>query len=267
MKRLLYFLVLCLVLDGLHVTVAQKPTKPSKVRKAMAVEQPAATGQQPADTNRQPAADATLPFKGTIQYKIAYESTQIPAEQLAAQPASATVKMTDTKLLMDTKVIKSVFNADDHLVYNMMNLSGIGLGKFVIVKTAAEMRDTSEMQDYELKPTDETKHIFGYTARKATGSWQTPEAEVHFELWYVEHFCPEFFHLIKPSFINLNGFPLEYTMSLKSQGGLTLKTSFTVEKMQYGEIEPSVFNIPAAYRQLTEAELQHMLEDLASALE
>lgn len=260
MKRLLYFLALCLVLNGLPMAVAQKAGKQTKARKAVATEQPAATIPQ------QPVANASLPFKGTIQYKIAYESTMIPAEQLAAQPTSAIVKMTDTKMLMDTKVVKSIFNADDRLAYNMLNLSGIGLGKFVIIKTAAEMRDTADIRDYVLQPTDETKNIFGYTARKAVGSWQTPEAEVDFELWYVERFCPDFFHLIQPSFIHLSGFPLEYTMNLKSDE-LTVKTSFTVEKMQYGEIEPTVFNIPAAYRQVTEAELQQMLDELSSAFE
>lgn len=261
MKRLLYFLALCSVLNGLPMAVAQKAAKHTKARKAVAAEQPAATIPQPS------TAELTLPFKGTIQYKITYESTQIPAEQLAAQPASAIVKMTDTKMLMDTKVVKSIFNADDRLAYNMLNLSGIGLGKFVILKTEAEMRDTADIRDYVLQPTDETKNIFGYTARKAVGSWLTPEAEVHFELWYVENFCPDFFHLIQPSFIQLNGFPLEYTMSMKNGEELTLKTGFTVEKMQYGEIEPTVFNVPAAYRQVTEAELQQMLEELSSAFE
>lgn len=213
------------------------------------------------------AQEAVKPFKGTIQYKIAYESAQIPAEQLAAQPSSAVVKITDTKMLMDTKVAKAIFNADENRSYNLINLSGMGLGKYVIIETAEEMRDTTEMQNYVLQPTDETKAIQGYTAKKAVGSYLTPQAEMTFEVYYVEGFCPAFFNLIEGSFIGLDGFPLEYTITMKSVQGITMTTTFTTESLQYGETDPKTFNIPKSYQKVSEAELQQIVEEFMSAFE
>lgn len=213
------------------------------------------------------AQKAEKPFKGTIQYKIAYESDQVPAEQLAAQPSSAIVKITDTKMLMDTKVAKAVFNADENRSYNLINLSGMGLGRYVIIETADEMRDTAEKRNYVLTLTDETKTIHGYTAKKAMGSYLTPQAEMSFVVYYVENFCPAFFNLVEGSFIGLDGFPLEYTVTMKSVQGITMTTTFTPESLQYGETDPKAFNIPKSYQKVSEAELQQMLEEFMSAFE
>lgn len=213
------------------------------------------------------AQDARLPFKGTIRYKIAYESEQIPAEQLAAQPASAVIKLSDTKLLMDTKATKTILNADENRSYTLINLAGMGLGKYVITETAEEMRDTSDMQNYVLTPTDETKSIHGYTAKKAVGSYRTPQAEMTFEVYYVENFCPAFFNLIESSFIGLDGFPLAYTVRMRSVQGVTMSTAFTVEAMTYEEPDTKGFNIPKSYQTISESELQRIVEEFMSAFE
>lgn len=266
MKRIVCMVALCVAIVLPQAGQAQKVRKNAKVRKTAAIENQATAAETmpaaPADTFR-----AVLPFRGTIRYDIHYESPDIPAEQLSAQPASAIVKILDTKMLLDTKVTKTIFNADENRAYNLINLSAMGLGRYQLTETAEDMRDTSEKQNYVLRPTDETKPIFGYTAKKAVGSYTSPEAEVTFEVWYVEHFCTPFFNLMENSFIDLDGFPLEYELSMHSVQGIRMTTRFSVRELQYGDTDAAAFHIAKSYQTVSEAELQQILEDFMSAFE
>lgn len=213
------------------------------------------------------AQEAVKPFKGTIQYKISYESN-LPAEELALMPQSAEIKISDTKLLMSTEAAKAILNADENRAYNLLNLSRIGLGKYVIMETLDEMRDTGDVRNYMLKPTGETKTIHGYTAKQAVGSYQTPQADMSFEIYYVEDFCPAFFNYVEGSFIGLEGFPLAYSVTMKNHmQDVTVKTVFTPESLQYGETDPKTFNIPKAYQTVSEDELRQMVEEFMSSFE
>ncbi|MDE6113044.1 MAG: hypothetical protein K2G46_06550 [Bacteroidales bacterium] len=217
--------------------------------------------------SRVAAQEAVKPFKGTIQYKITYES-DLSAEELAQMPQSAEIKISDTKLLMSTEVAKAILNADENRAYNLLNLSRIGLGKYVIMETLDEMRDTGDVRNYVLKPTGEMKTIHGYMAKQAIGSYQTPQADMSFEIYYVEDFCPAFFNYVEGSFIGLEGFPLAYSVTMKNHmQDVTLKTVFTPESLQYGEIEPKTFNIPKTYQTVKEDELRQMVEEFMSAFE
>ncbi|MDE6440997.1 MAG: hypothetical protein K2K51_08285, partial [Bacteroidales bacterium] len=176
--------------------------------------------------------------------------------------------ISDTKLLMSTEVAKAILNAEENRAYNLLNLSHIGLGKYVIVETLDEMQDTGDVRNYALKPTGETKTIHGYTAKRAIGSYQTPQADMSFEIYYVEDFCPAFFNYVEGSFIGLDGFPLAYSVTMKNHmQDVTVKTVFTPEKLQYGDIDPKAFNIPKAYQAVTEDELRQMVEEFMSAFE
>ena len=213
------------------------------------------------------AQEAVKPFQGTIQYKITYES-DLPAEELAQMPQSAEIKISDTKLLMNTEAAKAILNAEENRAYNLLNLSRIGLGKYVIVETLDEMRDTGDVRNYVLKTTGETKTIHGYTAKRAVGSYETPQADMSFEIYYVEDFCPAFFNYVEGSFIGLEGFPLAYSVTMKNHmQDVTVKTVFTPESLQYGTTDPKAFNIPKAYQTVTEDELRQMVEEFMSAFE
>lgn len=217
------------------------------------------------DLGRVSAQEAVKPFKGTIQYKITYESN-LSDEELAQMPQSAEIKISDTKLLMSTEAATAILNADENRAYNLLNLSRIGLGKYVIIETLEDMRDTTDVRNYVLKPTGETKTLHGYTAKQAVGSYQTPQADMSFEIYYVENFCPAFFNYVEGSFIGLEGFPLAYSVTMKNHmQNVTVKTVFTPQSLQYGETDPKAFNIPKAYQIVSEDELRQMVEEFMSA--
>ena len=273
MKQLFVWGGLMLSLALLSPATAQKSTQKNATQKPAATKSSppkSTTAAKNMTTTAQSSAaqkEGVLPFKGTIEYKVEYKTADnqpmpVPAE---AQPNTATVQISDTKLLMDAGAIKTILNTDEKRAYNLLNYTGMGIGKYVITATEEELRNMEGMTNYVYNPTGEVKTILGYRVKKATGSFSTPQASMSFEVWYVENFCHPFLNLVKNMFIGIQGFPLEYTMTMKTEHGYSEVVTYTVNKMTYGALDPKIFNIPAGYQRVTETELHKIMEDYMSA--
>ena len=242
-------------------TTQKTATKSSTTQKSTTTGKNAAVIAQKSDVQK----EGILPFKGTIEYKVAYKAGNQPMPVSAnAQPGTATVQISDTKLLMEAGAIKTILNADEKRAYNLLNYTDMGISKYVITATEEELRNVEGMTNYVYTPTGEVKTILGYRVKKATGSFSTPQASMSFEVWYVENFCHPFLNLVKNMFIGIQGFPLEYTMTMKTSQGYEETVVFTVDKITYGETAPKTFNIPSGYQRVTETELKKIMDDYMS---
>lgn len=209
-----------------------------------------------------------VPFKGTIKYKISHQSEQLDAATLAQQPQQSVVKISDTKLLVDNQAAKIVLDATEKKVYSLINLSQMGLGKYVVAETEEDLKNIKNMSDYIVTPTEETKVVQGYTTKKTIGSYITPEATVSFEAYCIKGLCPDFFRNIDNSFIKLDGFPLEYVMTIKNNAnGMTIKSTSTIESMTVETIDPKEFVIAKSYKATTQDELRKIIEEYMQAFQ
>lgn len=267
MKQICIWGGLILSLALFSPATAQKTTqKTTAATKSSATQKSTTTGKNAATAQKSDVQkEGILPFKGLIEYKVEYKVGNQPMPiPTNAQPGTATVQISDTKLLMEAGAIKTILNADEKRAYNLLNYTDMGISKYVITATEEELRNVEGMTNYVYNPTGEVKTILGYRVKKATGSFSTPQTSMSFEVWYVENFCPPFFNLVKNMFVGIQGFPLEYTMTMKTIQGYEETVVFTVDKITYGETDPKTFNIPSGYQRVTEAELKKIMDDFMS---
>lgn len=267
MKQICIWGGLILSLALLSPAMAQKTTQKPAATKSSTTQKSATTAKNATATAQKSTAqkEGVLPFKGTIEYKVEYKTGEIPMMPTEAKPSTATVQISDTKLLMDAGPIKSILNADEKRSYNLLNYTAMGIGKYVLAITEDELRHIPGITNYVFNTTNETKTILGYKAQKSVGSFTTPQASLSFEVWCVDKFCHPFFNLVKNMFVGIESFPLEYTMTMRTPQGYEETVIFTVSKMNYGNLDAQLFMIPRDYKRVTEAELQKIMEDFMSS--
>ncbi|MCH5243575.1 MAG: hypothetical protein J1F29_01610 [Lentimicrobiaceae bacterium] len=205
-----------------------------------------------------------LPFTGTVQYRIAYESETVPAEQLAQQPAIAKLQMALDKVIFSMAENKILADANTHQVHTLVNLSAYGLGKYHLLQNEAELQEQfAELSDIKIEPTEETKNIFGYTAKLVKGGYKAGNTPIAIDIWIVENFCDQFFVSVTQAEIpGLQGFPLEYTVKTPD-----MTMTFTAHKLTYEELSPKTFNIPSSYKASTKEQMQKDLMEFMQQMQ
>lgn len=210
------------------------------------------------------AQDAAA-FEGTIQYRISYESPLIPQEQLAQQPQIATLRILGAKAIFSMAEQKVLADASTQELHTLVNLSSMGIGKYHIVETQAELQQESEQaQNITTEKTGETKTIFGYTANLTKVSYKEGSTSVEMEVWSVDGFCDPFLnHASQAGGIKgLDGFPLEYTLKTPD-----MTMTFTVHKLTPETVNEKYFNIPSSYKASTKEEMQKELQEVMRAFQ
>lgn len=210
------------------------------------------------------AQDAKLPFTGTVQYRIAYESEMASKEQLAQQPAIATLRMGLEKAVFSMAEQKALADATTKEVHSLINLSSMGLGKYHMLETEAELQQEIEsMQNVKIETTEETKNIFGYTAKLIKGSYKEGNIAIEMDIWCVEGFCQPFLaNATQANLPGLPGFPLEYTVKTPD-----MSMAFTVHKLTNEEVNPKYFNIPSAYKASTKEQMQKDIMEFMQSMQ
>lgn len=211
------------------------------------------------------AQEAKLPFEGTIQYRIAYESPLIPQEQLAQQPQVATLRVLGEKALFSMAEQKVLADASTKELHTLVNLSAMGIGKYHIVETQAELQEESDQtQNIKVEKTSDTKTIFGYTAHLTKVSYKEGNTSVEMDVWSVDGFCDPFLnHASQAGGIkDMEGFPLEYTLKTPD-----MTMAFTVHKLTSEIVNEKYFNIPSSYKASTKEEMQKDIQEVMRAFQ
>ncbi|MCM1169685.1 MAG: hypothetical protein NC324_07085 [Bacteroides sp.] len=210
------------------------------------------------------AQQAVLPFTGTVQYSIAYESPIIPQEQLAQQPQIASLRMAADKAVFSMAEQKALADATTKEVHSLINLSSMGLGKYHMVETEAELQQQmQEMQNVKVEETEETKTIFGYTAKLTKAAYKEGNTSVEMEIWTVENFCDPFLSRATQGEVpGLKGFPLEYKVKTPD-----MTVNFTVRKLTNEEVNPKYFSIPSSYKASTKEQMQKDIQEFMQSMQ
>ena len=205
----------------------------------------------------------TLPFAGTIQYRISYSSDIIPSEQLAQSPQVASLRINATKAIFSMGEEKTLADAETKTVYSLINLSQLGLGKYRIESTEADLNDAMP-QDLTLEATGNTKEIFGYKAQEMQCQTKLQGATVEMKIWCVADFCDPFLiHASQAGVPGLEGrFPLEYTIATPD-----ISMTFSVHKLSPEEVNPKYFNIPASYKSSTKEKMAADIQEVMQAMQ
>lgn len=205
-----------------------------------------------------------LPFTGTVQYRIAYESEIVPKEQLAQQPQIATLRMSADKAVFSMAEQKALADASTKELHSLVNLSSMGLGKYHMVETEAKLQQQmEEMKGVELEETEETKLISGYTAKLSKASYKEGNTSIEMDIWTVENFCnPFLMNATQANLPGLQGFPLEYTIKTPD-----MSLTFTVHKLSNEEVNPKYFNIPSSYKASTEEEMKKDIQEFMQSMQ
>lgn len=210
------------------------------------------------------AQDAVLPFAGTIQYRIAYESSVVPSAQLAQQPQIATLRVLGLKAIFSMGESKELADATTKEVHTLVNLSAMGLGKYHLTTTEAELNeDLKELNNIKLESTEETKLISGYTAKLSKASLKEGNTSIEMDIWAVEGFCDPFLvNATQANLPGLKGFPLEYTIKTPE-----ITMTFNVNKLTKEEVNPKYFNIPSSYKASNKEEMQKDIQEFMQSMQ
>lgn len=196
--------------------------------------------------------------EGHVKYKVDVASDDPEMAMAVSMMQGTTLELffKDKKSRADISMgalmtMKTITDAESEKVLLLM--SGM-MGNKAVTGTFADLEDEEEKKpEYDVKLTDETKDIAGYTCKKGT---MTDEEGNELEFWYTEEVK---FESRGQSMMNdqIPGFPMEFAAN---QNGMVM--TFTVEtfnKELSGTVE-EVFGmaIPDGYEEMTFDDLKQM---------
>ena len=192
-------------------------------------------------------AQKKAPFTGTIVYNITVQGN-VSDEAKMMLPSEMIMKISPDKLSQvmhsDMMDIKTIFDASTKVSNTMMDMMG---QKMSIKKTAVQLTDEQKKKGttMTIKPSGEVKIIAGHKCRRAIVSMKSNKSTVQtFDTYYTEDIDISKYNFGN-TFPNVNGLPLEFSMS---QGPFSLK--LTAKSIKKENIAASEFAIPSDYKQV-----------------
>lgn len=200
-------------------------------------------------------AFAQKSFEGKIVYEMSFPGMEIPPDQAAMMPKEMVIMIKNKKSRVEMQMGMgmnqiTISDGDKKEATMLMDMMG---NKMAIKMTEADMKKKSEKEgpEPEVKQTNETKTIAGYSCKKAiiTGKGKDGE-EYTMPVWYTEELGAN------PQWNNsqmkgIKGVMLEYEMK---QQGMGMK--FTAKTVSKESVPDSKFVVPDGYKQMTMEEFQ-----------
>lgn len=192
-------------------------------------------------------------FEGKVVYDIKLPATLDPQMKMM-MPKEAVGYFKDGKVRMETQAAMgmtttSIANSKSGESVVLMNVMG---SKYAIKGSGDDKEEKEMMERTEVKFSDSTKTVAGYTCKKALVTFTTKETneKVNMNLWYTQDIKASNKHISGPMG-KIDGFILEYSFS---QQGIDMLFSASAVTKQ--PVEESLFTVPADYKFMTQEELK-----------
>jgi GLPGLI family protein len=200
------------------------------------------------------SAQGAKSFKGSVVYTLTYTGN-IDAATLAQQPKMITVSILDHKQKMNMSLgpvsIDVISDGDKKESITLIDM--MGQKKYYKTAQAEIESEMAEAGAPEIKYSDETKTVAGYTCKKAEYTTKDKEGETNVTvIYYTEDLGSEALNY-GTNFQGLKGFPLEYVITQKD-----IVTTFAATEVKKGKVKDTDFMIPSDYIELTAEEKAQM---------
>ncbi len=186
---------------------------------------------------------------GKIEYEISFPNADLPAEQLAMMPSEAVVYFSDQLSRTEMKMGMGVNMVTIHSAKQVVMLMDI-MGKKIAIKQPADDQTggKNKKKKADIKITDETKQIAGYTCKKAIVSGEQIE---HMSIWFTDQIQSS--NSWNDELEGLKGTALEF--DLKTDQMTMHMMAQAVSNERPG---PSLFVVPSDYKEMSQDELKSL---------
>jgi len=200
------------------------------------------------------------PFTGKIAYSISYEGKQVADVPEGMLPTSMAMYIGDgfTKSVLFTGMGKQIVisNIGKKTKTTLIDMMG---QQFAIESNFEEIhKEMDREKDAEVKVTDETKEIAGYTCKKMILTFKNDKGETKSEnfAWFTEELevNPEM-NFDQKYFKDVKGVMMEYEMDMEND----MIMKFTATEVEKKKVPSKDFDIPEEYKKVTREELMNSL--------
>jgi GLPGLI family protein len=192
-----------------------------------------------------PKASTDNNFEGIVTYSMTVDNPQAAA-MMQGSSIKVYVKGNKSKAIADMGMYKRITFMDHNSAEDPITLVE-AMGNKYQLKNDKTKKDEKTP---DIKYTDETKQIAGYTCHKAEITMTDEQGQsITSVVYYTEDI------ISGPSksgaFKGLKGFPMEY--NIKTQG---MTMSFSATKVDKQSVSEDTFKVPAGYKLMTQEEMQ-----------
>jgi GLPGLI family protein len=192
--------------------------------------------------------------EGKATFEISYPDAEEMNDQMLAMMPKESVTYfnggnTRTELTAGYGTTIILYDNEKKEMYYCMDMMG---KKSAVKSTEADMeKEKAEAGEYDVKLSDETKKIAGYTCKKATVTMKK-DANT-FDVWYT----PDLPHDQngRNAWKGIDGFPMEFTIDRKTQGG-SIKMKLTCTKIEKISVPDDKFKVPDGFTVMTQDEMK-----------
>lgn len=191
--------------------------------------------------------------EGTIEYAASVVDQSNPMASMA--PSKMTVRfknnMSNAEMSAGMGLFTTSFISNPE-TKSLIQLVKLLNKKFSLVLNEEDLKKENELFNLEIIPSKETKIIAGYKCQKATVHYKAGDFP-DFDIYYTKDLNIKNSNFANP-FYMIDGVLMEYQMKK-----FELEMKFTATCVKKEDIDDSIFELPADYKQITKEEMNTML--------
>jgi GLPGLI family protein len=190
--------------------------------------------------------------QGKALFDITYPESELDQQTLAMMPTESTIyfkghmSRSEVKMPMGTTV--SITDGSSGETTTLMDMMGNKIAMKVTKDDLEKQRKKTGKEKPEIKITDETKMIAGYSCKKAEVKLKGKDGnETHFDAWFTKDIsAPNSMRSGGMTFEGIDGFMMEFQTKMNS---LTMK--MTCRSVEDAVVPDSSFVVPSGYTMTT----------------